>query len=90
MWWFATGLDNYVPNGKGPHTVAAMIAAATHTPLAAGTGAVGGLFSASWLWVAINSFVSFVCGALLGPLSLRLAAIKLRRPAVSGARSAAA
>lgn len=41
MWWFATGLDNYVPNGKGPHTVEALTTALTKTPLAAGTGAFG-------------------------------------------------
>jgi hypothetical protein len=83
LWWFATGLDNYVPGGKGPHTVAAMTAAATSKPLAAGTGAFGGLLSTSWLWVEISVLVSFVCGALLGPLSTRVASIKLRRPAVS-------
>src|SRR3954466_12473221 len=29
FWWIATGLDNYVPDGKGPHTAAAVLAAIT-------------------------------------------------------------
>src|ERR1700757_3480177 len=39
FWWFATGLDNYVPGAAGPHTVAALGLALTKHPLAAGTGA---------------------------------------------------
>jgi hypothetical protein len=88
MWWFATGLDNYVPGGKGPHTAAALVTATTKTPLAAGTGAAGGLLSTSWLWVAIAVFVSFVCGALLGPLSIRIASLKLHRAQVSAGSAA--
>ena len=48
FWWIATGLDNFVPDGKGPHTAAAVTAAITDKPLAAGTGAFGGLLSMSW------------------------------------------
>src|ERR1700742_1525844 len=29
FWWIATGLDNYVPDGKGVHTAAAVTAAIT-------------------------------------------------------------
>ena len=47
FWWIATGLDNFVPDGKGPHTAAALTSAITDTPLAAGTGAFGGLLSMS-------------------------------------------
>src|SRR3954453_7937421 len=50
FWWVATGLDNFVPDGKGPHTASAVIAAITDKPLAAGTGAFGGLLSMSWQW----------------------------------------
>ena len=52
FWWIATGLDNFVPGGKGPHTADAVIAAITNKPLSAGTGAFGGLLSMSWQWVA--------------------------------------
>jgi hypothetical protein len=75
LWWFATGLDNYVPGGKGPHTVQALGLALTTKPLAAGTGAFGGLLSTPWPWVAISVWVTFVCGALLGVASGSLAAL---------------
>src|SRR5579862_8975850 len=62
FWWFATGLDNYVPGGKGPHPVAALGLALTKHPLAAGTGAIGGLLSTPWTWVAVSTWVSLLCG----------------------------
>ena len=73
FWWIATGLDNFVPDGKGPHTVAALTSAITDKPLAAGTGAFGGLLSMSWTAVVLSIFVSLVVGALFGALSVRLA-----------------
>lgn len=75
FWWIATGLDNFVPAGKGPHTAEAITSAITDTPLAAGTGAFGGLISMSWLAVLVSVFVSLACGALLGALSVRLAGV---------------
>ena len=75
FWWIATGLDNFVPDGKGPHTAAAVTSAITDTPLAAGTGAFGGLLSMSWSAVAISVFLSLVCGALLGLASVKLAGV---------------
>ncbi|HTX13329.1 MAG TPA: hypothetical protein VME22_32225 [Solirubrobacteraceae bacterium] len=74
FWWFATGLDNYVPGAAGPHTVTALGLALTKHPLAAGTGALGGLLSTPWPWVALSSWVSLLCGPLLGALSRVLAA----------------
>ena len=73
--WIATGLDNFVPDGKGPHTAAAITAAITNKPLAAGTGASGGLLSMSWQWVAISIFASLVVGALFGLASVKLAGV---------------
>ena len=75
FWWIATGLDNFVPGGKGPHTVAAITAAITNKPLAAGTGAFGGLLSMSWQAVAISIFVSLVLGGVFGIASVRLAGV---------------
>jgi len=75
FWWIATGLDNFVPGGKGPHSAEALVAAITDTPLAAGTGAFGGLLSMSWIAVVVSVFVSLVVGALLGALSVRLAGV---------------
>ena len=83
FWWFATGLDNYVPGAAGPHTVAALGLALTKHPLAAGTGALGGLFSTPWQFVALSVWVSLLSGPLLGYLSRVLAAVpdRMRQPA---------
>lgn len=86
FWWFATGLDNYVAGGKGPHTVAALDLALTKHPLAAGTGALGGLMSTPWSWVAVSTFVALLCGPLLGVVSRSLAAIPTRVSVPSAGR----
>jgi Protein of unknown function (DUF1097) len=78
FWWFATGLDNYVPGAAGPHTVAALGLALTKHPLAAGTGALGGLLSTPWQWVALSSWVSLLCGPVLGYISHVLASAPAR------------
>ena len=75
FWWIATGLDNFVPDGKGPHTAAAITSAITDKPLAAGTGAFGGLLSMSWTAVVVSIFVSLVVGSLFGLLSVKLAGL---------------
>ena len=75
FWWIATGLDNFVPGGKGPHTADAVVAAITNKPLSAGTGAFGGLLSMSWQWVAVSVFVSLVLGAVFGIVSVWLAGV---------------
>src|ERR1700751_1509005 len=78
FWWFATGLDNYVPGAAGPHTVAGLGLALTTPPLAAGPGALGGLFSTPWPFVALSVWVSFLFGPVLGALSRVLAAAPAR------------
>jgi hypothetical protein len=90
MWWIATGLDNYVAAGKGPHTVSALGAALTKTPLAAGTGALGGLISTPWPWVAISVWVTLLCGALLGVISGTLARAlgRLTAPSIAATKAA--
>lgn len=75
FWWIATGLDNFVPGGKGPHTVDAITAAITNKPLSAGTGAFSGLLSTPWPWVGVSVFASLVLGAVVGVLSVRLAGV---------------
>ena len=84
FWWFATGLDNYVPGAAGPHTVAGLGLALTKHPLAAGTGALGGLLSTPWQFVALSVWVSLLCGPLLGWLCRALAAVPARVSAPSG------
>jgi hypothetical protein len=78
FWWFATGLDNYVPGAAGPHTVAALGLALTKHPLAAGTGALGGLLSMPWPFVALSVWVSLLFGPLLGYASRVLAGAPAR------------
>jgi hypothetical protein len=84
FWWFATGLDNYVPGAAGPHTVAGLGLALTTHPLAAGTGALGGLLSTPWPFVALSVWVSLLFGPLLGALSRLLAAAPARISAPAG------
>jgi hypothetical protein len=84
FWWFATGLDNYVPGAAGPHTVAALGLALTTHPLAAGTGAIGGLLSTPWQFVALSVWVSLLCGPILGFVCRSLAAAPARMSAPSG------
>lgn len=83
FWWTATGLDNYVAGGKGPHTVDALTTAITSKPLVAGTGAFGGLLSTPWQWVTVNVWVSLVLGAVVGVISVRVTALvsSLGKPA---------
>jgi hypothetical protein len=85
FWWIATGLDNFVPGGKGPHTVEAITAAITDKPLSAGTGAFGGLLSMSWTAVIVSVFFSLVVGTLFGALSVRLAGVLAKATAKSSA-----
>jgi Protein of unknown function (DUF1097) len=75
LWWIATGLDGYVPNGKGINEPAALT-----RPLTAGTGAFGGLLSLPWQWVWLSTFVTLVCGVLLGIISARIAAVLTPKP----------
>ena len=84
FWWFATGLDNYVPGAAGPHTVAALGLALTKHPLAAGTGALGGLLSTPWSFVALSVWVSLLFGPVLGAVSRFLAAAPTRPVASAG------
>jgi hypothetical protein len=90
MWWIATGLDNYVADGKGPHTVTALAAALTKTPLAAGTGALGGLLSTPWPWVAVSVWVTLLCGVALGVISGALARAlgRLTAPSIAASEPA--
>jgi hypothetical protein len=85
FWWFVTGLDNYVPSGHGPHTVAGLVLALTKHPLAAGTGSLGGLLSTPWTYVALSTWVSLLIGPGLGAVSRALAGVPARIGA-AGAR----
>src|SRR5438045_3106331 len=47
LWWIATGLDGYVPNGGGVGSGPSSLGA----PATAGSGAFAGLLSTPWEWV---------------------------------------
>jgi hypothetical protein len=67
--------------------VAGFVLGLTKHPLAGGTGALGGLLSTAWPWVAVSSFVSLVVGSGLGVISRALA---LAPAKLGGASSSAA
>jgi hypothetical protein len=83
LWWIATGLDGWAANGGGTGDPAAALAptrAATDLVNTPGAGAFGGLISTPWAWVAISTFVTLVCGIILGLLSGKLAAALTPKP----------
>jgi hypothetical protein len=84
LWWIATGLDGYIPNGGGTgNSAKALAGVASGTPdpaNLAGLGAGNGLLSTPWTWVWFSSFVTLVCGCVLGILSAKIAAAFTPRP----------
>ncbi len=67
LWWIATGLDGWAPLGAD--------AANGGAGGAMGLGAFGGLISTPWAWVWFSTFVTLVCGIILGLVSGKLAAL---------------
>jgi hypothetical protein len=63
--------------------VAGLGLALTKHPLAAGTGAIGGLLSTPWQFVALSVWVSLLCGPILGLVCRSLAAAPARLSAPS-------
>jgi hypothetical protein len=89
LWWLATGLDGYVPNGGGTgDKVNALTSAADPAAAAAaleagdtaGFGAFGGLISTTWPWVWFSTWVTLVCGVILGIISAKVAAAITPKP----------
>lgn len=76
LWWIATGLDGWWPNGGGVDNSLA-------SPDVAGTGAFGGVLSTPWTMVFLNSLVTLICGCILGILSGKLAAALTPKPAAA-------
>jgi Protein of unknown function (DUF1097) len=73
LWWIATGLDGWVPQGAGSGTFGDKTAVA-------GTGAAAGLISTPWGWVWFNTFISLLCGLVLGWVSGKLTALITPKP----------
>jgi hypothetical protein len=76
LWWIATGLDGYVPNGGGTDNTVESLA----DPLTAGSGAFGGLISLPWQWVWFDTWVTLVCGVILGIISAKVTAAITPKP----------
>ena len=71
LWWIATGLDGWAPNGGGVGNSVAALA----KPASAGTGAFGGVLSTPFTFVALNVFVTLMLGLVFGMASTRVAAL---------------
>ena len=86
LWWIATGLDGWAINGGGKGDAAAsitnqLVPPATPDPnTIQGFGAFIGIISTPWAWVAISTFVTLVCGIILGLVSGKLAAALTPKP----------
>ena len=76
LWWIATGLDGWVPNGGGVTSGVGSLA----NPATAGAGAFGGLISTPWAWVWFSTWVTLVCGCILGILSAKIAGVLTPKP----------
>lgn len=76
LWWIATGLDGWIPqSATSDFGDVAKLGTAD-----AGIGAGGGLLSTPWQWVAISTFVTLLCGVVLGLLSGKIAAAITPKP----------
>ena len=74
LWWIATGLDGWSPNGGGDKS------SATAWTASKGTGAFGGLISTTWEWVFFDTLVTLVIGTILGLVSAKVAALITPKP----------
>ena len=81
FWWFATGLDNWAPDGGGVgNSVDAL-----GDPATAGAGAFGGVLSTPFGWVWFNILVTLFLGILMGYLSSTITAAVSPTPAEEAA-----
>ena len=70
FWWFATGLDNWAPDGGGiGNSVEAL-----GDPATAGAGAFGGVLSTPYGYVWLNVIVTMFIGIVFGYLSSTITA----------------
>ncbi len=74
LWWVATGMDGWAPAGSEVDLDGAGAGTAT------GLGAFGGLISTPWAWVWFDTFVTLICGLILGLISGKLAALLTPKP----------
>ena len=90
LWWIATGLDGWAINGGGIKSdVPTIVGSLTQGILAkdsagatAGFGAFAGILSTPWQWVWFDTFVTLVCGCILGIVSGKITAAITPKPKV--------
>ena len=80
LWWIATGLDGWVP---APVSGSELPVFGTKGVAAFGTGAAAGLISTPWAWVWFSSFITLVCGCILGIVSGKITAAITPKPKVA-------
>jgi hypothetical protein len=88
LWWIATGLDGWVPgtiSGSTAGKDAAVDALLAGTP--AGSGAALGLINTPWAWVWFSTFVTLVCGCILGIVSAKVTAAITPKPKAAPAEA---
>jgi len=88
LWWIATGLDGYVPNGGGTGDKVAALSGTGAATDTAGLGAFGGLISTSWQWVWFDTWVTLVCGVILGIVSAKVTAAITPKPKAAAPEAA--
>jgi len=76
LWWIATGLDGWIPNGGGTKDSVAAWAAKGGT----GAGAGAGLLSTTFGWVWFDTLVTLLCGCILGIVYAKGAALITPKP----------
>lgn len=90
LWWIATGLDGYVPeavsgsNLSGQEFLDAFGAEAAGT---GGTGAAAGLLSTPWYWVWFSTWITLVCGCILGIVTAKIVAAITPKPKAAAAEA---
>jgi hypothetical protein len=102
LWWIATGLDGYVPaavttadgteipisgSGFSDSEIAANIAANGGLGTPGGTGVAGGLLSTPWYWVWFSTWVTLVCGCILGIVTSKIVAAVTPKPKAAAAEA---
>jgi hypothetical protein len=81
LWWIATGLDGYVANAGQPESFDKdVVVQALSDGVAGGSGAGLGLLSTPWPWVWFSTWVTLVCGVILGIISAKVTAAITPKP----------
>jgi len=73
-------LSGSAPNGGGTGDKVAALSGTGAATDTAGLGAFGGLISTTWQWVWFSTWVTLVCGVILGIVSAKITAAITPKP----------